>query len=162
MYIETFTYDDDKYSKIQDELEHISMLCWALVLFIILLIAALSIIMWGQKNWRGFCRIPKVPMVSSPVADLLAPKYNENYIEYKNAAGDTLSFRTFMRDGNKIVSLNGIELPVNELFDIIQEVESEGTETVDNCDITLACSVGIVISFVAIMIYMRYVFSIAF
>lgn len=99
-------------------------------------------------------------MVSSPVADLLAPKYNENYIEYKNAAGDTLSFRTFMRDGNKIVSLNGIELPVTELFDIIQEVESEGTK--DNCDIVLACSVGIVISFLAIMIYMRYVFSIAF
>jgi hypothetical protein len=114
----------------------------------------------GRKNWRELCDLPKVPMVSSPVADLLAPKYNESYIEYKNAAGDTLSFRTFMRDGNKIVSLNGIELPVNELFDIIQEVETEGT--VDNCDIALACAVGIAISFVAIMIYMRYVFSIAF
>ena len=99
-------------------------------------------------------------MVSSPIADLLAPKSQESYIEYKNAAGDTLSFRTFMRDGNKIVSLNGIELPVNELFDIIQEVESEGT--VDNCDIALGCAVGIAISFVAIMLYMRYVFLIAF
>jgi hypothetical protein len=45
MFIETYTHDDDdKYSKIQDELEHISMICWALVLFIILLIAALSIV----------------------------------------------------------------------------------------------------------------------
>lgn len=101
-------------------------------------------------------------MVSSPVADLLAPKTNESYIEYKNAAGDTLSFRTFTRDGNKIVSLNGIEVPVAELFEIIQEVESEGTEAVDNCDIVLACSVGIAISFIAIMLYMRYVFLIAF
>lgn len=99
-------------------------------------------------------------MVSSPVADLLAPKYNENYIEYKNAAGDTLSFRTFTRDGNKIVSLNGVELPVNELFDIIQEVETESKE--DDYDIIIPCILGIVISFVAIMIYMRYVFSIAF
>ena len=45
MFIETFTHDDDKYSKIEEELEHISMLCLALVLFIILFIAALSIIM---------------------------------------------------------------------------------------------------------------------
>lgn len=47
MFIETFTYDDeDKYSsKIQDELDHITKLCLALVLFIILLIAALSIVM---------------------------------------------------------------------------------------------------------------------
>lgn len=44
MFIETFD-DDDKYSKIQDELEHISMIAWALVLFIILLIAALAIVM---------------------------------------------------------------------------------------------------------------------
>ena len=43
MFIET--YDDDKYSKIEEEFEHISMLCLALVLFIILFIAALSIIM---------------------------------------------------------------------------------------------------------------------
>jgi hypothetical protein len=44
MFIETFDYDD-KYSKIEEELDHITMLCWALVLFILLLIAALSIIM---------------------------------------------------------------------------------------------------------------------
>jgi len=43
MFIET--YDDDKYSKIERELEHISMMCLALLLFIILLIAALSIVM---------------------------------------------------------------------------------------------------------------------
>jgi len=45
MFIETITHDDDKYSKIEDELEYISMVCWALILFIILLIAALSIVM---------------------------------------------------------------------------------------------------------------------
>jgi hypothetical protein len=43
MFIETF--DDDKYSKIEEELDHIGMVCWALLLFILLLIAALSIIM---------------------------------------------------------------------------------------------------------------------
>jgi hypothetical protein len=46
MFIETFTHDDDKYSKIEDELDHIRMMCFALLLFIILLIAALSIIMY--------------------------------------------------------------------------------------------------------------------
>ena len=45
MFIETFTYDDDKYSpKIKDELDNISMFCGALVLFITLLIASLWII----------------------------------------------------------------------------------------------------------------------
>lgn len=41
MFIETF--DDDKYSKIEKELDHITMVCLALVVFILLLIAALSI-----------------------------------------------------------------------------------------------------------------------
>jgi hypothetical protein len=44
MFIETYTHDD-KYSKIEDEIDHIAMICWALVLFIILLIAALAIVM---------------------------------------------------------------------------------------------------------------------
>ena len=44
MFIETYD-DDDKYSKIQDELDHIGMICWALLLFVILLIAALLIVM---------------------------------------------------------------------------------------------------------------------
>jgi hypothetical protein len=46
MFIETYTNDDNKYSKIEEELEYISMVCLALVLFIILLIAALSIVMY--------------------------------------------------------------------------------------------------------------------
>ena len=44
MFIETFD-DDDKYSKIEKELDHITMICLALVLFILLLIAALAIVM---------------------------------------------------------------------------------------------------------------------
>jgi hypothetical protein len=45
MFIETFTHDDDKYSKIEEELDHIGMIWWALLLFVILLIAALWIVM---------------------------------------------------------------------------------------------------------------------
>jgi hypothetical protein len=43
MFIEP--YDDDKYSKFEEELDHMSMVSWAVVVFIILLIAALSIVM---------------------------------------------------------------------------------------------------------------------
>lgn len=107
-------------------------------------------------------------MVSSPVADLLAPKSKESYIEYKNAAGDTLSFRTFTRDGNKIVSLNGIEVPVPELFNIIEEVdaEAEATETdekhADYDYMILPVVLITLISFAIIMLYMRYALSVAF
>ena len=100
-------------------------------------------------------------MVSSPVADLLAPN---RYIEYKNAAGDTLRFNTFIKDNVKMVSLNGIELPVDELFDIIQEAD-EGNDLVEKeeneyhiilpCILTVAC-------FLAIMLYMHYALSMAF
>ena len=101
-------------------------------------------------------------MVAGPVTDLLSMS-TETYIEYKNAAGDTLRFKTFARDGVKMVSLNGIELPLDELFDIIQEVDSDADRTDENdCDIALACAVGIAISFIAIMLYMRYVFLVAF
>jgi len=103
-------------------------------------------------------------MVSSPVADLLAPKSHESYIEYKNAAGDTIRFNTFTKDHVKMVSLNGIEISLDELFDIIQDMDI-GTDLVHKeeneyhiilpCILTVAC-------FLAIMLYMHYALSMAF
>jgi hypothetical protein len=101
-------------------------------------------------------------MVSSPVADLLVPKINDRYIEYKNAAGDTLRFKIFAKDGVKMISLNGIELYLDELFDIIQDVEESDVKQEKESDMLLPFALGMLISFIAIMLYMRYVFLIAF
>ena len=101
-------------------------------------------------------------MVSSPVADLLVPKFDDRYIEYKNAAGDTLRFKIFAKDGVKMVSLNGIELCLDELFDIIQDVDESDVIHEKENYMLLPFALGIVISFIAIMLYMRYVFLIAF
>jgi hypothetical protein len=61
-------------------------------------------------------------MVSSPVADLLAPRFQDTYKEYKNDAGDTLSIKTFIKDDVKMVSVNGIEVEIGEFMELIEEV----------------------------------------
>jgi hypothetical protein len=103
-------------------------------------------------------------MVSSPVSDLIAPMYIDRYIEYKNSAGDILRFKTFAKDGVKMVSLNGIEIGLDELFDIIQDVDgADNLEVEENeCHIILPCMLGIATAFIIIILYMRYVFSVAF
>lgn len=43
MFIEQFDYEDDeKYSKIKEELDYITFVCWSIILFIILLIISIS------------------------------------------------------------------------------------------------------------------------
>ena len=106
-------------------------------------------------------------MVASPVSDLLIPKFHDRYIEYKNVNGDTLIFKTCLKDGVKMVSFNGIDICLDELHDIIEDVEGKAFEDADDdtpneCDIILPCIVTMVIIFVAAIFYMRYVFSIAF
>lgn len=106
-------------------------------------------------------------MVSGPVADLLAPKSQDSYIEYKNAAGDSLRFQIFTKNDVKMISLNGIDLPLDELFNIIQEVEADSeAETEindkDNNDTILPYILITAISFVIMMLYMRFVFTLAF
>lgn len=106
-------------------------------------------------------------MVASPVSDLLTPKFHARYIEYKNTNGDTLIFKTCLKDGVKMVSLNGIDIYLDELNDIIQDVEGKAFEDDEDdkqneCDIILPCILTMAIIFVAAMFYMRYVFSIAF
>ena len=76
----------------------------------------------GNKNWPHIWHIPKVPMVSSPVSDLLTPRFQDSYKEYKNDAGDTLSIKTFMKDDVKMVSVNGVEVEIGEFMELIQEV----------------------------------------
>lgn len=110
-------------------------------------------------------------MVSGPVADLLSPKYNDSYIEYKNASGDSLRFQIFTKDGVKMFSLNGIVLPLDELFNVIHEAEGEAEaeaeaededldENYDN--IIIPCALITLVSFLMIMLYMRHVFAMAF
>lgn len=112
-------------------------------------------------------------MVSGPVADLLTPKYNDSYIEYKNTSGDSLRFQIFTKDGVKMFSLNGIVLPLDELFNVIQEAEGEAEaeaeaeaededldENYDN--IIIPCALITLVSFLMIMLYMRNVFAMAF
>jgi len=60
-------------------------------------------------------------MVSSPVADLLVPRFH-TYKEYKNDVGDTLSIKTFIKDDVKMVSVNGIEVEIGEFMELIEEV----------------------------------------
>ena len=119
-----------------------------------------------NKNWRGLCRIlkspPKPTMVSGPVADLLAPKSQDSYIEYKNAAGDSLRFQIFTKNNVKMISLNGIDLPLDELFNIIDEVEADSEINDKDNDILLRYALITAITFVIIMLYMKYVFTIAF
>jgi len=66
--------------------------------------------------------IQKSPMVSSPVADLLTPRFQDTYKEYKNDAGDTLTIKTFIKDDVKMVSVNGIEVEIGEFMELIEEV----------------------------------------
>lgn len=108
-------------------------------------------------------------MVSSPVADLLAPGFQDTYHEYKNAAGDTLSIRAFVRNGDKMVSVNGIELSMDDLLEIVQEAgaEAEDESEYDNEDNTIHNAFMIfgimtIVAFLIIILYMRYVFTIAF
>jgi len=104
-------------------------------------------------------------MVSGPVADLLAPKSHDSYIEYKNAAGDSLRFQIFTKNNVKMISLNGIDLPLDELFNIIEEVEVDAEDKAElnkDNDILLRYALITAITFVIIMLYMKYVFTIAF
>ena len=101
-------------------------------------------------------------MVSGPVADLLAPKSQDSYIEYKNAAGDSLRFQIFTKNNVKMISLNGIDLPLDELFNIIDEVEADSEINDKDNDILLRYALITAITFVIIMLYMKYVFTIAF
>ena len=64
-------------------------------------------------------------MVSSPVADLLAPRFEDTYTEYKNDAGDTLSIKTFIKDDVKMVSVNGIEIGIDEFMELVNEAFEE-------------------------------------
>jgi hypothetical protein len=64
-------------------------------------------------------------MVSSPVADLLAPRFEDTYKEYKNEAGDTLSIKTFIKDDVKMVSVNGIEIGIDEFMELVNEAFEE-------------------------------------
>jgi len=64
-------------------------------------------------------------MVSSPVADLLAPRFEDTYKEYKNDAGDTLSIKTFIKDDVKMVSVNGIEIGIDEFMELVNEAFEE-------------------------------------
>lgn len=120
---------------------------------------------WTLSHFKS--PLPKPTMVSGPVADLLAPKSQDSYIEYKNAAGDSLRFQIFTKNDVKMISLNGIDLPLDELFNIIQEVEADSeAETEindkDNNDTILPYILTTAISFVIIMLYMRFVFTLAF
>ena len=64
-------------------------------------------------------------MVSSPVADLLKPRFEDTYKEYKNDAGDTLSIKTFIKDDVKMVSVNGIEIGIDEFMELVNEAFEE-------------------------------------
>ena len=46
MFIDAFMYDeDDKYSKVQEELDKIYMICWSVLVFIIILLFSLWMLM---------------------------------------------------------------------------------------------------------------------
>jgi len=89
-------------------------------------------------------------MVASPVADLLAPNFHDNYMEYTNDAGDILHFKTFVKDGVKMVSLNGIELEMDELFDILEK---------ENYNRIVPCLITMTVSLVIIILYLTVVFN---
>lgn len=91
-------------------------------------------------------------MVASPVADLLVPKFHDNYLEYKNDAGDILKFKTFAKDGVKMVSLNGIEMEMDELFDILQDADYSLDK--ENYSVIVPCLVAMTVSVVVIMLYL--------